>query len=212
MSKGMNFYKKNKVYTLLRKTLSNHYSPQKVHNIYEYAGNELDKLLSQYSGIPKGEHFHTDKFIFPKIAMYRALLNELNKEESLQMLENVTRIQAMKQGHKLGKITTIPGMKTIFIKMFGKGAKTMFGERAGFKQHFYPSQKGRLKFDILQCPYCKYFDLCGCPELTYMSCDSDIYSYGNLTGIEFTRAQTLGRGGDLCDFNLELIKKNKKTL
>lgn len=31
-------------------------------------------------------------------------------------------------------------------------------------------------------------------------CDSDFATYGNLPGIKFERTQTLGSGGQCCDF------------
>ena len=57
--------------------------------------------------------------------------------------------------------------------------------------------------DILKCPYCKYCLELGCPELTPLFCENDDYVYGNVSGLRFTRTQTLGKGGDRCDFLME---------
>jgi hypothetical protein len=54
--------------------------------------------------------------------------------------------------------------------------------------------------DILECPYCRYFSELDCPELTKIFCANDDRMYGNLPGTEFIRKNTLGRGGDKCDF------------
>ena len=45
---------------------------------------------------------------------------------------------------------------------------------------------------------CKEF---GCPELCAAFCDVDDITYGNLKKLGFTRTQTLGKGGDCCDFH-----------
>ena len=41
----------------------------------------------------------------------------------------------------------------------------------------------------------------GCPELCRLFCDVDDVTYGGLKKIGFTRTQTLGYGGDCCDFH-----------
>ena len=61
--------------------------------------------------------------------------------------------------------------------------------------------------DITQCSYNHYLTELGCPELTRLFCDNDIYSYGNLPGLKFTQTKTLGTGSDCCDFKMELIRK-----
>ncbi|MBP3819472.1 MAG: L-2-amino-thiazoline-4-carboxylic acid hydrolase [Butyrivibrio sp.] len=37
-------------------------------------------------------------------------------------------------------------------------------------------------------------------------CENDVYSYGNLPGLKFSRTKTIGAGDDLCDFKMELMK------
>ncbi len=56
------------------------------------------------------------------------------------------------------------------------------------------------KMDVTACPYVKYCNSEGCPELTHIFCDNDVYAYGYLKGIRFTRTETLGIGGNKCDF------------
>ena len=80
------------------------------------------------------------------------------------------------------------------------------GESAGFRNVFYPKKKGEFRMDITQCPYKTYLTEQGCPELTRLFCDNDVYSYGNLPNLSFTRTKTLGSGGDLCDFHLSVQK------
>ena len=57
-------------------------------------------------------------------------------------------------------------------------------------------------FDILDCPYCKYLNELGCPELKEGFCKSDEYIYGNLERFSFERSQTLASGGNKCDFGI----------
>ena len=81
-----------------------------------------------------------------------------------------------------------------------------FGEASGFKNVFYPREKGCFRMDITQCPYNKYLTEPGCPELNVLFCENDVYTYGNLPGLKFSRTKTIGAGGDLCDFKMEIEK------
>lgn len=66
--------------------------------------------------------------------------------------------------------------------------------------------KDICQFNILKCPYVKYCAELGCPELAHIFCNNDIYAYGSLEGIQFLRTQTLGTGGEKCDF---LLKRSR---
>ncbi len=61
--------------------------------------------------------------------------------------------------------------------------------------------------DITQCPYHKYLTELGCGELNKLFCDNDVYSYGSIPGLKFTRTKTIGDGDERCDFKMELIKR-----
>ena len=44
-------------------------------------------------------------------------------------------------------------------------------------------------------------------NVSVLFCDNDVYSYGNIPGLKFTRTKTIGAGDELCDFKMELVKK-----
>ncbi len=72
-------------------------------------------------------------------------------------------------------------------------------------KRFSPSEKNCFRMDITQCLYHTYLTEAGCPELNVLFCENDIYAYGNLPGIKFTRTKTIGAGDELCDFKMELL-------
>jgi hypothetical protein len=83
--------------------------------------------------------------------------------------------------------------------------KKKFGPDFGFGNVFYPKKKNEYRMDIVSCPYVRYFTELGCPELTKIYCANDDRVYGNLPGLEFKRAGTLGTGADRCDFTLRKL-------
>ncbi|RGY99081.1 L-2-amino-thiazoline-4-carboxylic acid hydrolase [Clostridium sp. AM58-1XD] len=159
----------------------------------------FDVLKERYPHLLKKEQFHTYTNIFPVIAFYKAL-TEHGIDSPMAILEKGAAEISCKKGKSYSKIVSMPGMKGIFLKMFSGGVKTLFGEAAGFRQEFLKNDRRSLEFNITQCPYQFYCEKEGCPELVHIFCQNDEYAYGHLPGITFIRIQTLGTGGELCDF------------
>lgn len=201
------FYKNSKMYNPIREQLTNKYSKELANLVFNKAEMDYKNLVKKYTNLPKPVHMHTDKGIFPRVAMYKALKSQISSDEAMHIIEENVAKSAIKQGEFFRKFTKLKFMRPIFLSIFKFGTKNMFGDTAGFKVNFYSKQKNNLKFDILKCPYCKYCKECECEELTHTFCKSDEYCYGNLHGIKFERKQTLGTGGNCCDFYLEIISK-----
>lgn len=202
MKTGEKVYKSSKMYKDLRQILLEEYDVNVVDDIYDEAALKLDAFLIEYRDIPQGEHYHTDSIIFPKAAMYLAMKEKIG-EDALVIIEEFGKEYAMRIGKKLASITKTRFMSKVFMKIFGHMSKSKFGNANGFEQKFYEGNSAKVQFDILQCPYKKYFALCGCSEISSFSCDSDVYCYGNLPHVEFKRTETLSKGGNRCDFELE---------
>ena len=170
--------------------------------IWSSAGNELNALLERYRNVPKGEKMHLYGNILPRIAMYRAMLKKIPQEDAVHLLDETIRLNCTGIGKKLGILTSLPGMASLFLKIFAFMTKKKFGEANGFQQVFHEATGEALHIDITQCPYFNYSKACGCETIAHTFCDSDDYCYGDLPKIEFLRSETLGRGGSRCDFYL----------
>lgn len=206
MKNGVEFLCKNKKYLFVKSQIEMRFGTEKTEKIWASASKELDKLMEEFKDIPSNEHSHTDERIFPRIAVYRALKAEVG-DEAMPVLDEIISVIGKNMGKKFGKFTSLPGMNRFFVWIFGAMCKKAFGEKQGFRHKFYDTPSSQTKFDIIQCPYNKYCTACGCPELTRTFCDSDIYCYGSLPGVHFERSETLGTGGNRCDFGLTAIAK-----
>lgn len=142
---------------------------------------------------------HTDKNIFPAIAVYKAVRKN-HPEKAMEILENGSAEVSKKSGEMFSKLLKIPGFKSVFMKVFSKGVKTAFGIKAGFSYRFISDTSSRLEFDMLKYPYVNFCKKYGCYEIVHIFCKSDEYAYGNLLGIKFVRTKTIGTGGECCDF------------
>jgi len=119
-------------------------------------------------------------------------------------MEDATMKYALPIGRLLDKITRIPGMPKLFMKIFRKMMDTSYNESAGFSLTYYERSDTALSVDITACAYLKYFTEAGCPELCKGACISDEACYGHMKNIGFKRTQTLSRGGNCCDFRFHV--------
>lgn len=173
--------------------------------LWSKAEQKLDEIMTEYAEIPKGEHIHTNNFIFPSSAIYLTLKDALGQETAYRVVESAAIKESVEVGKKLAAMMRLPGMKSLFVRIWDPMTKKMFGPERGFKNVFYPKKKGEYRMDIVACPYYRYFTELGCPEITKISCGNDDRCYGNLPGLEFRRTGTLGTGADRCDFSLRKL-------
>lgn len=196
------YFDKNKSYLLLKGLLVNQYDDKTITYIWSRAEENYASLIEFYKDAPTGEIFHLHNSIIPRIAMYKALCEKIEPSEAISLLDKTINVAGTSVGTTLRKITNFPGMSTLFMFLFSKMVKNMFGNKNGFTQVFYEDSLNKLRFDITKCPYCKYCQENNCSELTHTFCDSDVYCYGNMKRIKFERTKTLGTGGECCDFKL----------
>ncbi len=173
---------------------------------YGLMKDRLDDMPDDRGELPKGVRQHTDNYIFPAAAIYLAL-KEAAPDQAFDIMSEIMMIRALKAGKALARMTRLPGFRRFFLKMWDRISRRTFGERSGFRNVYYPKEKGRVRMDITECPYNKYLTELGCPELTQLFCRNDEYMYGSLPGLRFTRGQTLGTGGEKCDFCIETQKR-----
>ena len=161
--------------------------------------------MDQYAALPQGLRPHTDARIFPSAAIYLTAKERLGAQAAYALIEDAAVELTGRYAKKLAGLMRVPGMRSLFIRIWDPLTRRVFGPDNGFKNVFYPKKKGEYRMDILACPYCRYFTELGCPELTKIFCANDDRMYGNLPGLAFERTGTLGRGADKCDFCIRKV-------
>ena len=173
--------------------------------LWQSATEMLAAMLEQYSALPKGVRGHTDHFIFPSAAVYLIAKEEIGDAAAWQIVEDAAIGLTTDAGEKLARLLRLPGMRSLFIRIWDPLTKKKFGPDSGFQNVFYPKKKGEYRMDVTACPYCRYFAELGCPELTKIYCANDDRVYGKLPGIAFERTGTLGTGAERCDFCIRKV-------
>ncbi|MCM1268357.1 MAG: L-2-amino-thiazoline-4-carboxylic acid hydrolase [Bacteroidales bacterium] len=170
--------------------------------LWEAAEQAFQKLLQENPGQSEAVAKHTHISIFPAIAIYRTVAAD-HPEKAMQILQDGAAAVSGQAGAKYARLLKIPGMKMLFMKIFSSGVKKGFGPEAGFAHTFITDSNKTVAFNVTKCPYQFYCEKYGCPEIVPVFCKNDEYAYGNLPHIRFIRTQTLGTGGNCCDFRFE---------
>ena len=173
--------------------------------LWREAAKKLDGYLTRYGALPRGVHMHTDSRILPSAAIYLTLKDVVGEEKAYQIIEDAAVQICRPIEKKLRMLMKLPGMQSLFIRVWDPMTKRLFGSGNGFRNVFYPKKKGEYRMDVTSCPYCRYFTELGCPELTKIFCENDERIYGHLPGLHFMRTGTLGKGADRCDFCIRKI-------
>lgn len=172
--------------------------------IFDEQNNILDKIFLNAFNKTKNQLKTLKNTILPRIALYKALNNYgFSMEDSNNHMKNYMLNYIAKSKHNsMVKMEKVPGFYSLYSKMFLKIMR-----KTDLQQS---KQKHDAKSFDVTITKCLWHQACvenECPELCRLFCDVDNITYGELNKIGFTRTQTLGYGGDCCDFH---FLKNKE--
>lgn len=166
--------------------------------IFDEQNNILDKIFLNAFNKTKNQLKTLKNTILPRIALYKALNNySFSMEDSNNHMKNYMLNYIAKSKHNsMVKMEKVPGFYSLYSKMFLKIMR-----KTDLQQS---KQKHDAKSFDVTITKCLWHQACvenECPELCRLFCDVDNITYGELNKIGFTRTQTLGYGGDCCDFH-----------
>ncbi len=166
--------------------------------IFDEQNNILDKFILNAFNKTKNQLKTLKNTILPRIALYKALNNYgFSMEDSNNHMKNYMLNYIAKSKHNsMVKMEKVPGFYSLYSKMFLKIMR-----KTDLQQS---KQKHNAKSFDVTITKCLWHQACvenECPELCRLFCDVDNITYGELNKIGFTRTQTLGYGGDCCDFH-----------
>lgn len=166
--------------------------------IFDEQNNILDKIILNAFNKTKNQLKTLKNTILPRIALYKALNNYgFSMEDSNNHMKNYMLNYIAKSKHNsMVKMEKIPGFYSLYSKIFLKIMR-----KTDLQQS---KQKHDAKSFDVTITKCLWHQACvenECPELCRLFCDVDNITYGELNKIGFTRTQTLGYGGDCCDFH-----------
>lgn len=161
------------------------------------------ELFRDNASASKALRTHLEQLL-PCIAFYETLQHITGSKETAldfiskwAFLEVEKLIPGAQAVMKLGLYRKVPDICELMLHK-------LFGEEAGFQSRKVPGAK-KFARDMTVCPYFETCKTYGCSELTQFACKADDITYGNLhPKLVWARTQTLGMGGECCDFRLYL--------
>ena len=133
--------------------------------------------------------------ILPRTAVYTVLKRRGLDAEKL-MEKYLREVQGPTARDQYAGLEWVPRFFEIFRWAFRKATASSDAWDSTFEE-----EKDRFDLTIRKCLWYDTCVECGCPEACRFFCECDNYSFGELKKVGFRRTQTLGTGGDCCDFH-----------
>ena len=133
--------------------------------------------------------------ILPRTAVYTVLKRRGLDAEKL-MEKYLREVQGPTARDQYASLEWVPRFFEIFRWAFRKATASSDAWDSTFE-----AEKDRFDLTIHKCLWYDTCVECGCPEACRFFCECDNYSVGELKKVGFRRTQTLGTGGDCCDFH-----------
>lgn len=160
-------------------------------------------LMAENAPAGKALQMHLNQ-ILPTIALYEAARRITGSTEAALAFMDDWAFREIEKLTAIMRALMKPGLYRL-VPAFGEVMlKHVFCEEAGFASRLVPDAP-RLSVDMTRCPYQETCLRYGVPELTQYFCRSDDVTYGKLhPKLVWARTQTLGTGGECCDFRLHV--------
>ena len=135
--------------------------------------------------------------ILPRVALYKVLSERFPHEDAYKTMRvYMLEIVAPEKHSSTAKMEAIPGFYFLYSRIFLRVVR---------KSDLWESTQshGKDHFEVTMTK-CLWHTACvenGCAELCPLFCEVDNVTYGGLRKLGFARTQTLGCGGDCCDFH-----------
>ncbi len=174
--------------------------------IIALAREDYAKMCAENAGQPTEVKRHTFLYIYPTIAVYKALLETSGDAKgAYDLVANAYAEHARRYRRILRGVLRVPLLYRAVPSVMRNVIHNTYGTQSGFEMKDYPKIKGECHIDMLRCPYNDNCVRYGCGELTRAFCDSDDVSYGDMhPRLYWERTKTLGRGDECCDFIIRI--------
>ena len=135
--------------------------------------------------------------IISNIALYQTFIdNGIPAQEAKELVKAYSFYIAGKAHRILEALFHIPGFFRLFRFFMRKG---MSGEEIWISKTL-ADNANEYSTDVLKCLWCDTCASFNCPEICEIFCLCDHIVFGNIKKLKFDRSETLGMGGNKCDF------------
>jgi hypothetical protein len=181
----------------MNKFLVEMYGCEQGRELYRRQKARLESLLPYTRSLTKGQIRTLAKIILPRIALYQVLIDAPDsKDDAL----SVMAVYMERVGAKMGKVARRLEIAPLFYYLFRKIFAYVAVHSDNWVVDVVKNNRESVEINITKC---LWYEACadnGCPELCKCFCGTDDIIYGSLRKIKFSRTNTIGCGGEWCDF------------
>ena len=182
--------------------LIKHYGTEKGVLIYGKCKDIYESYNKFCIGESKARQKTMKTKILPRIALYQALMIFETKQKAYNMVWDYTKNYiCANTRRKYSRLESIPLFFTLYRKIF----LHIVSSSDKWETKVTKRESKKFGFEIHKCLWHDTCVRCGCPELCKIFCDSDWENFKDMNKTSFTRSQTIGTGGSLCDFLFEKV-------
>ena len=181
----------------IRAFLSEKFGGDSGSTLFERQEALLQGCIARTEGKSPNQMKTLTETILPRVALYKALSERFPYEDAYKtMRAYMLEIVAPEKHSSTAKMEAIPGFYFLYSRIFLRVVR---------KSDLWESTQshGKDHFEVTM-KKCLWHTACvenGCAELCPLFCEVDNVTYGGLRKLGFARTQTLGYGGDCCDFH-----------
>ncbi len=179
-----------------RKRLEQSLSPEKAAAVWEDAGREYGRILSDDPSLKE----HKGALTLPAVALYRVLSTKGEDAEGLLCA------YGDEMGNRFAKvvrrITGIPGVSKLLWKRIDKTMDRMSAEAKGYKRRIVSEPPEMYGVDILSCPYHEIAKQLGAEKAVLCVCHMDKAYMKGFRRIRYERTTAVSEGAECCDYRL----------
>lgn len=181
----------------IKKFLVEEFRKEKGISLFKNQEKTLNEIIKNTTNKSKNQMKTLFKTILPRIALYKTLLENYSKDDATTYMRKYMILKVAEKKHlSTEKMELVPGFYAIYSNIFLKIMKKTDLQES--------TQNCGKDFYDITIKKCLWYTACvenNCAELCRLFCDVDDVTYGGLKKIGFTRTQTLGYGGNCCDFH-----------
>ncbi len=179
------------------KFVKSKFNEEQVKDIVDYYEKEMKRILDiEVNFLTKNQYKAARKTVLPKIILYKAFIRHIDSELAKSYGKEILEFESDGFRKFTNFMTNSNFRIQIFKKLFKKILKSDVWDST-IKEY----NKKCFNFNMDRC---LYSDLCNkydASEFCTVYCQGDYFVFGGMNKLKFERSQTIGEGGEVCDFH-----------
>lgn len=169
---------------------------EKGKELYLVIIERFERLVKRTDNRSKSQKRLLEKTILPRIALYQVLMEHFKEDKVQELLSRYMRQIGASLNATCKHMEKLPFFYALYSHIF-----TAYVRKSdAWTCETTEKDRNHFRLTIHKCLWNDACEENGCPGLCRYFCECDEITYRDMKKLRFTRTQTLGTGGEMCDF------------